>query len=221
LMPPEQMEWSEQAIDQYAPEQSEASQPEKSPANQDLLWHLRNTTFEDSIRQMESALRDYDQRCRALWINFARRLEDHAKTRLIKIEEWQNEQNEGMQPALFDSLVDVIYRRALDKIDEYGSRPIKGINWRSDSDSKVLWANGIRAAVGDSSVHEHVQHAVKLLEDGSTKELDSEAFQVRLLYEDLEYLKRVILQDLAEISEADLKKGICPRCPYPEVAADS
>ena len=119
---------------------------------------------------------------------------------------------------MFDSLVDVIYKRALDKNDEYGSRQIKGVNWRSDSDSEVLWANGIRAAVGDSSVHEHVQHAVKLLEDGSSTGLDSEAFQVRLLYEDLEYLERVILQDMADISEADLKQGICTRCPYPEVA---
>ena len=221
LTPPEKMTWSEQAIDQYAPEQSEASQPEKSPTSQDLLWHLRSTTFEDSIRQMDSALRDYEERCKALWFDFALRLDDHAEIRLIRIEEWQKEQTEGMQPALFDSLVDVIYRRALEKIDEYGSRPIKEINWRSDPDSKVLRANGVRAAVGDSSVHENVQHAVKLLEDGSTKELNSEAFQVRLLYEDLEYLKRVILQDLAEISEADLKKGICPRCPYPEVAADS
>ena len=124
-----------------------------------------------------------------------------------------------MQPTLFDNLVDVIYRRALEKINEYGSRPIKEINWRSDFDSKVLRADGIQAAVGDSSVHEHVQYAVKMLEDSSPTGLDSEAFQVRLLYEDLEYLERVVLQDLAEIPEADLKKGICPRCPYPEVAA--
>lgn len=170
---------------------------------------------------MESALGDHEKRCRALWLNFASRLEDDAEIRLIRIEEWQKEQTEGMQPALFDSLVDVIYKRALDKNDEYGSRQTKEINWRSDPDSKVLRANGIRAAVGDSSVHENVQRAVNLLEDGSTKELDSEAFQVRLLYEDLEYLKRVILQDMAEISEDELKKGICPRCPYPEVAAHS
>ena len=49
---------------------------------------------------------------------------------------------------MLDSLVNIIYRRALEKIDEYVSRPIKGIDWGSDSDSKVLWANGIRAAVG-------------------------------------------------------------------------
>ena len=221
LTPPEKMTWSEQAIDQYAPEQSEASQPEKSPASQDLLWHLRSTTFEDSIRRMESALRDYEERCKALWLNFASRLENGAEIRLIRIEEWQKEQTKGMQPALFDSLVDVIYKRALEKIDEYGSRPIKEINWRSDPDSKVLRANGIRAAVGDSSVHENVQHAVKLLEDSSSTGLDPEAFQVRLLYEDLEYLNKVILQDMAEVTEADLKQGICPRCPYPEVAAHS
>lgn len=170
---------------------------------------------------MESALGDHEKRCRALWLNFASRLENGAEIRLIRIEEWQKEQTGGMQPALLDSLVDVIYRRALEKIDEYGSRPIKEINWRSDPDSKVLRANGIRAAVGDSSVHENVQHAVKLLEDSSSTGLDPEAFQVRLLYEDLEYLNKVILQDMAEVSEADLKKGICPRCPYPEVAAHS
>ena len=166
---------------------------------------------------MESALRDYERRCGALWLSFARRLEKLAETRLSKIEEWKNEQKEEMRPVLFYSLVDVVYRRSFKTIGEYG--PLKKINWRSDSKSKVLSADGITAAVGDSSVHEHVQHAVKLLEDSSSTELDPEAFQVRLLYEDLVYLSKIVLQDLAKVSEADLKKGICPRCPYPEIAA--
>ena len=185
--------------------------------DRNYTWHLRGTEAEGSNEDLENAFREYDDLCMGLWRNLATDLERLSKVKLVRIDDWQENDE---KPVMFDSLVDVLYRKLLvsnrGKIDSVRDE----ISWRSDAGSKYLWANNTRAAFGEESEHDAVRRAVAELVARTFSELDTRALQLRLFHEDLKYLGEALNQLLGEITDSAIRSGICPACPYPEASAE-
>ena len=82
---------------------------------------------------------------------------------------------------------------------------------------RVLRSGGTDMAVGNAEEQKRVRKAV---EDFSQQVFDAHARRARDLarsYDDLSFLQGVLDEALGAVSEEDVRRGMCPSCPYPEV----
>lgn len=216
-VPPERKTRSERGDIGNESANADSSGLEGISVDRNFAWHLRGTKADGSIEEMENAFREYEDLCMGLWQDLATELEGLSKMKLVRIDDWQENDE---KPVMFDSLVDVLYRNIL--VSNWGEiNKVKSeINWRSNAGLNYLWANNTRVATGEESEHDTVRRAVAQLVAKTFPELDARVLQLRLFHEDLKYLGEVLCQVLIEVTDFEIRSGICPACPYPEALAE-
>lgn len=217
IAPPEQKTRSERGDMGNESVNTDSSRLEGISVDRNYIWHLRGTQAEGSIEELGNAFREYDDLCMGLWQDLATELEGLSKLKLVRIENWQENDEE---PVMFDSLVDVLYRNIL--VSNWGEikKVESEINWRSNAGSNYLWGNNMWVAIGEESEHHTVRRAVAQLVSKTFPELEARVLQLRLFHEDLKYLGEVLCQVFIEVTDNEIRSGICPACPYPEASAE-
>lgn len=122
------------------------------------------------------------------------------------------------EPHIFHHLVTEVYRSLFSAAGGTAAKPAPDwLNTNDQSDTEVLKSRGLELAAGGPEEQESVRQAVEYFLQA---EFDAHARRARDLarsYDDLSLLQRVLNEALRNTTEEDIRHGICPSCPYPEV----
>ena len=83
-----------------------------------------------------------------------------------------------------------------------------------------LMLQNARVAMGNEEAHAKVKHAVETFRNEGFREHQMRFIEIRRLRQDLDLMDQIKNETLHKINEIDVRRGICPACPYPEVTAD-
>lgn len=188
-----------------------------------LIWHLKGTEEASLIKEVSEAAEDYDRRCLALWQDIRRPLEEATGLSV-------RSGPQGEEPALYRSLVDMLYRIALDP--ERRGKGLKVIlDWyflgegpsalsavaRYGSEEPFTLAERVQVAYVDKTSRGLVQRAVDDYLKANLADLTGRAEELTLMYHDMVYVFRALREAIKDVSREKVREGICPQCPYPEV----
>ena len=178
-------------------------------------WHLRGTQTGNTISESYGAIDEYYDRCQTLWNDLAETLESSSGLSVRPIAEREVSRH---APRIFDALVDLIYTVLYR--DLRWSPPDDWPQWSAADDSPILRANHQHVADGEPSDHQAVQEAVAHFLSHNFEDYRRRAVELQRLHRDLGYLTEVVAGTLKSVTDEEVRAGICPECPFPEIVFD-
>ena len=178
-------------------------------------WHLRGTPAGDTVSEAYGAIDEFYERCQTLWKDLAEALESSSGLPVRPIVERQVSDD---APRIFDALVDLIYT-ALYR-DPRWSPPDDWPKWSAADDSPILRANHQHMADGEPGDHQAVREAVAQFLSHNFEDYRRRAVELQRLHRDLGYLTEVVAGTLKSLTAEEVRAGICPECPFPEIVFD-
>ena len=175
-------------------------------------WHLRGTPTGDTVSEANIAVDEYYDSCQTLWNDLAETLESSSGLSMRPIVEREVSDD---APRIFDALVDLIYTVLYR--DPRWSPPGDWPRWSAADDSPILRANHQHVADGEPSDHQAVREAVAQFLSHSLEDYRRRAAELQRLHRDLGYLTEVVAGTLKSVTDARVRAGICPECPFPEI----
>ncbi|MEE9262766.1 MAG: hypothetical protein V3U95_09380 [Dehalococcoidia bacterium] len=181
------------------------------PIKEELLWHIKETVAERTIRETQRALRDYVQRRLALWRGIRSELEQRCH---LKVKAYHSTPSQmDLDPYISHELVDLTYGDVFNDTPSYQLDPD---NWRPNPDQPhILMAGNWAAAVGEPC-HEAVRQGVRSFLKDRFDEYHHRANELKRLHHDLQYVAAIVKEAFEQTTEEEVHQGICPACPYPE-----
>ena len=162
------------------------------------------------------AARDYLQRDREAWAKLHRTLEE-----VCGLEEREDTSTAGREPYILPALIRKL-RRAFVEADFRRQPP--GADWLqwdvSAEDPLFLKLRNEPVAVGNTGGHSQVKRAVETFLNEGFREHQSRFNELERLRQELQLLGQIKNETLDKIDESDVRRAICPACPYPEATAD-
>ena len=174
-------------------------------------WHLRGTPAGDTVSEAYGAIDEFYERCQTLWKDLAEALESSSGLPVRPIVE---REESGDEVQILDALVDLIYTVLYR--DPRWSPPDDWPKW-SAADSPTLRANHQHVADGEPSDHQAVREAVAQLVSRNFEDYRRRAVELQRLHRDQGYLTEVVAGTLKSVTDEDVRAGICPECPFPEI----
>ena len=183
-----------------------------------LVWHLRGSSAEPAIQEAQQAITDYDERCWGLWSDVSFEIESESALPVVS----SRDRTDGEDTAqIFDTLVDLTYKVLLRRSPEGDRKPDNWPRWgKGGASPSILTAGHVEVAVGDSEEHTAVQRAVAEFLSNKFEEYRRRARELTRLYHDLQYVQAIVEEALRQVTDEEIRKGICPECPYPEACAE-
>ena len=215
LGPELQLQSGETISGVHAGERGDVTAREAGIVPSPLGWHLRGTPAGDTIREACGAVDEYYDRCQGLWNAIAEALESGSGLLVRPLAE-REESGDG--PQIFDTMVDLIYA-ALYRDSRWG-RHDDWPRWSAADDSPILRANRQHVADGEPSDHQAVQEAVAQFLSHNLEDYRRRAAELQRLHRDLGYLTEVVAGTLKSLTDEEVRAGICPDCPFPEIVFD-
>ena len=180
-----------------------------------LDWHLRETAAEGVVRETNTASLDYRRRCFRLWRDIAADVEEACR---FPVQAYlRREAHED--PAIFDGLIDELYRLVFATPTARGRDPAGDLHWDS-SDATQLRCNSHIVAVGQAAVYRAIQNGVTRWLKTREAGYEERSRELVRLHHDLRFLQPILHEALEQVSADELRSGICPACPYPEANAN-
>ena len=100
------------------------------------------------------------------------------------------------------------------------SRP-SWLRWDLDPDEpEVLRLQGERIGIGSTGDHQRIMEGVTAFLATAYGEHQRRFSEVERLRQDMELIDGILDEKLHAITEDDVRRGICPLCPYPEASLE-
>lgn len=180
-----------------------------------LDWHLRETAAEGVIRQTNQASLDYRRRCLRLWRDIAADIEEACR---LPVQAYVGrEAQDG--PAVFDGLIDELYRLVFVAPATRGRDPAGDLRWDS-ADTTQLRCNSHIVAAGHAADYRSIQDGVARWLKTREAGYEERSRELVRLHQDLRFLQPILNEALEKVTDDEMRSGICPACPYPEANAD-
>lgn len=190
---------------------------------------MRGTGAESILGHVRQALHQFDLQCQGLWSALSTEVEGACNTKQegndrvgtgemhskIRVAAYRQQDNpmEVREPYITCNLVNLVYESLFDSGLEGDRRPEI---WRpSSGEPDIFMAGPIAVAVGEG-IHETVRRGISGLLIEGLDSCRARALALEGMFLDLGYLSTVVGQVLSETTEVQVRKGICPKCPYPE-----
>lgn len=185
-----------------------------SAGDEALDWHLRETPAEDVVRQKDQASLDYRRRCLLLWRDIAAEIGEACR---LPVQAFPGKQPpEG--PAIFDGLVDELYRLVFAAPAARGRDPAGDLHW-DPSGTTQLSCNSRIVAVGQAADYRAIQDGVTRWLKTREAGYEERSRELVRLHHDLHFLQPILHEALEKVTDDEVRSGICPACPYPEANA--
>jgi len=195
-------------------DQSEIGEADPIPLTKAMTWHLKGTTAEGLIQEVRKAVRDYDEQCLTLWRDLKT---DLYETSGIPVRPFPDPNGEDKGPCFIHELVDRAYQGLLGRSSRLSQYPPPG--WKGEGSQ--LWAGSLLVAIGEPGQHEVLRQGASNFLNEKLEEYRQQADALVRLHHDLQYVEDIVREALDKVTEQDVRRGICPECPYPEVLEES
>ncbi len=180
---------------------------------EELQWHLKDTAAERVIQEARKAARDFHLRDYAAWRDL--RLELEAACGLLEGDSYPGSQNQEphLLPAMRRRLRDSFFDRGF----QFKAPTADWLEWEVTSDDPLtLRLKGEFVAVGDPENHQRVKDGLVGFLTNRYRKLQRRFVEVDRLRRDLGLLQQVLTNTVSSVSEEEIRRRICPACPYPE-----
>lgn len=184
---------------------------------EELQWHLKGTAAERVIQEARKAAREFHQRGYAAWRDLRQALE--AACGLPEGNDYPHGQDR--EPHLLRALKNQLHDSFFLPLFQ---RPAPGLEWLEwdvyPHDPLVLRLKRQFAAVGSPEVHQRVMEAVVAFLTNNYRGLQQRFVAVKRLRDDLGLFQQVLTNTMASVTEDEVRRRICPACPYPEAQVE-
>jgi hypothetical protein len=189
---------------------------EPLPASEEALWHLRGTRAEKVIREAREAARDYLGRESEVWQDLRSALEE-----ACKLPESEGAIGDDPEPHLLPALK----RRLRNAFFEGGFLselpPPSWLQWElAPDDPRVLRLQGEPVGVGRAEDHQRCREGVKAFLANNFRKHQRRFLEVWQLRKDMMLVGGIVAKAVGGVTEDDIRRGICPACPYPEASLE-
>lgn len=185
-------------------EAQQAIRQDPFPLEEELAWHLTGTAAGRSVEEVRNAARDFHAERYALLRDL--RLELEAECGLPV-----READQGLQaePHILPELV-----RQFQRAISGETLPPDWPSWTVSEDG--LRMNDEPVVTGWPDDYENVQKGVARFRLERFPELQRRERELERFRRDLGFLTGIVTEKLAGVQEGELRRAICPACPYPE-----
>jgi hypothetical protein len=98
--------------------------------------------------------------------------------------------------------------------------PLRTDLWRNASGQPGVLMAGTSAVAVGVAIHEAVRAGISGLVAKGLDRYRRRAVELEAVFHDLGHLAAVLSEVFSEIGEEQVRRGICPKCPYPEAVLD-
>jgi hypothetical protein len=180
---------------------------------EELEWHLKDTAAQRVIQEARNAARDFHLRDHAAWRDLRLALE--AACGLSEGADYPSGQDR--EPHLIKALKNQLRNSFFDRPFKFQAPTPDWLEWDVyPEDPLVLRLKRQIVAVGGLEEHQRVKDGVAGFLTNSYREFQRRFVEVERLRSDLGLFQQVLTTTVASVSEEDIRRRICPACPYPE-----
>jgi DNA-binding Lrp family transcriptional regulator len=180
---------------------------------EELKWHLKDTAAERVIQDARNAARDFHLRDREAWRDLRLALEAACGLK----EERAIPVPPSREPYLHPALKNCLRNSFFDRAFQSQAPTPDWLEWHAPpNDPRVLQMKSEVAAVGGPEDHQRVKNGVVVFLTNSYRELQRRFVEVERLRRDLVLFQQVLSKTVSPVSEEEIRRRICPACPYPE-----
>jgi len=180
---------------------------------EELGWHLKDTAAERVIQEGRNAARDFHRRDHLAWRDLRLALEAACglqEERAIPVVP-------DREPHLLPALKNRLRNSFFDRPFQFQAPNPDWLEWDGYAhDPLVLRLKGEFVAVGGPEEHQRVKDAVAGFLTNSYRDLQRRFVEVERLRYDLGLFQQVLANTVSSVSEEEIRRRICPACPYPE-----
>jgi hypothetical protein len=190
--------------------QAMASNPVK--VQEELAWHLKGTQIEQDLRDAEAAVRDFWSRESDADDQLSQAIEQ-----VCGLPEWDDSTIHDPAPHVLTALKRKLCGAFI--IGSFQEHPPSS-NWLEwdvpPENPSHLKLRGTYVAIGDADDHLRVKQGVAEFLASGFQQHQRRFLQIHRLHRDLALTEEVLNRKLESFDESDIRRGICPACPYPE-----
>lgn len=177
---------------------------------EELRWHLKDTAAERVIQEARSAFRDFHLRGHAAWRDLRLALEA-----ACGLQERASPVVLDREPHLLPALKNWLRNCFSNPAFQRQAPTPDWLEWDVNPDDPlILRLKGESVAVGSPKEHQRVKDGFAGVLTTSYRELQRRFVEVGRLRSDLGLFQQVLSKTV--VSEEEIRRRICPACPYPE-----
>ena len=185
-------------------EARQAMEQDPLPLDEDLAWHLKGTAAGRSVEEVRNAARDFHAERYALLHDLRRQLEAECGLPVREADEGQQ-----AEPHILPELV-----RQLQRAINGETLPPDWPRWTVSENHLLM--NDEPAVFGRPEDYEKVQQGVARFQLERSPEFRRRERELEMFRRDLGFLRGIVTEKLTGVQEGELRRAICPACPYPE-----
>ena len=186
------------------------------PVQDDSRWHLRGTKADQVIEQATNGSRDYLRRESEAWQSLGLALE-----RACRLPEGDGEIRQDPEPHLLPALKRRLRNAFLDGVFLAEPPPPNWLEWDLEpNEPQLLRLQGEPVGIGSTEDHQRIKEAVTAFLATAFREHQRRFSVVDRLRQDLGLIDGILEKAVQAITEDDIRRGICPACPYPEASLE-
>ncbi len=186
------------------------------PIHDESRWHLKGTKAERVIEEARNANRDYLRRESDAWQGLRLTLEEGCQ---LPERDWEILQD--LEPHLLPALNRRLRDSCFDGAFLAEPPPPSWLQWDLEPhDPEVLRLPGEPFGIGSPEDHQRIKEGVAAFLDPAFQKQQKRFSKVQRLRQDMELIDGILEKEVQAIREDDVRRGICPRCPYPEVSLE-
>ena len=179
---------------------------------EELEWHLKGTAAERVIQEARNAARDFRRRDHAAWHDLRPALEA-----ACKLPERSSLPAQDREPHLLPALKQRLRNSFFDRPFQRQTPGLEWLEWDVyPDDPLVLRLKREWVAVGGPDDHQRVKSGVADFLANNFPNFQRRFVEVERLRWDLGLFQQVLGKTIGSVQEEEIRRRICPACPYPE-----
>ncbi len=186
------------------------------PIQEGSRWHLRGTKAEQVIEEARNGNRDYLRRESEAWQGLGLALEG-----ACQLPERGGEIRQDPEPHLLPALKRRLWIDFFDGAFLAEPPPPSWLEWDLEPDEpQVLRLRGEPIGIGSTEDHQRIKEGVTAFLATAFREHQRRFSEVQRLRQDLGLIDGIVEKTVQALTEDDIRRGICPTCPYPEASLE-
>ena len=186
------------------------------PIQEASRWHLSGTKAERVIEEATNGNRDYLRRESEAWQDLRLALEEacHLSERDVEI---RQDPEPHLLPALKRRLRDAFFE------GEFLAKPPppSWLQWDLEPEEpEILRLQGEPIGIGSPEDHQRIKEGVTAFITTAFQVHQRRFSEVERLRQDMGLMDGILEKEVQAIRENDVRRGICPTCPYPEASLE-
>ncbi len=185
------------------------------PIQEESRWHLKGTRAERIIEEATIGIRDYLKRESEAWQSLHQALEE-----ACQLAERDGEVRQDPEPHLLPALKRRVRNAFVDGPFLAEPPPPSWLRWDLEPDQpEVLTLQGELIGIGSAEDHNRIKEGVAAFLPAFQKHQRS-FLEVQRLRQDMGLMDGILDKEVQAITGDDVRRGICPTCPYPEASLE-